>query len=68
MMGRTEVDLTVSTRITKDGRAASTVESSVRDDESAEVARFAGEKAAELSRRIVEHDLRTLRSLPRKNG
>ena len=48
-------------------RRLSDVEASV-SEESAELARAAGDATAELSRRIVQHDLRTLRSLPTKNG
>ena len=67
MMGKGEIELTVRTRTLADGRTVSGVEASV-SEESPELARAAGDAAAELSRRIVEHDLSTLRSLPKKNG
>ena len=65
-MGKGEIELTVRTRTLADGRIVSDVEASV-SEESPELAKAAGEAVTELSRRIVEYDLTTLRSLPKKN-
>lgn len=63
-MGRGEVQLTVQTRVLADGRTVSDVEASV-SEENPEIARVAAEQAAELSRQVVEYDLRALPSQSR---